>query len=145
MSNARHLAALVSGSVIDASKIPTVVKPPAASRLTASGSGVNGGSLGATGGSQTHTLTSAQAPSHTHSGSTSTAGDHAHTANINTGGNQYYGSVSASVQDGVNMYSGVPTSSAGSHTHNISIDSHGGGQAHNNTQPTIVLNYIIKT
>jgi microcystin-dependent protein len=38
----------------------------AASRLTAAGSGITGTTLGATGGTQTHTMTSAEMPSHTH-------------------------------------------------------------------------------
>lgn len=38
----------------------------AAGRLTTGGSGVNGASLGANGGAETHTLTAAQIPAHTH-------------------------------------------------------------------------------
>jgi microcystin-dependent protein len=90
----------------------------AASRLTTAGSGVNGLTLGATGGSQTHTLTTAQIPSHTH----------AYVGGSNAAGS---GTVGAAGQSN-NGYT-MNTLSAGSDT------------AHNNTQPTIVLNYIIKT
>lgn len=78
----------------------------AASRLTTAGSGVNGLALGATGGSQTHTLTDAQLP----------------TSVIGTGGSTI--ARGSTVSD---------------------LQTIGSGQAHNNTQPTIVLNYIIKT
>jgi len=38
----------------------------------------------------------------------------------------------------------VTTQSAGDHSHNLNIDATGGGAAHNNLQPYIVINYIIK-
>jgi microcystin-dependent protein len=90
----------------------------AASRLTTAGSGVNGSALGATGGAQTHTLTEAQMPAHSHGfvGGPNAAGS---------------GTVGAAGQS-ANSYI-LNTVAAGS------------GTAHNNTQPTIVLNYIIKT
>ena len=78
----------------------------AASRLTTAGSGVDGATLGAAGGAQTHTLTNAQLP----------------TSVIGTGGSTI--ARGATVSD---------------------LQTVGSGQAHNNTQPTIVLNYIIKT
>jgi microcystin-dependent protein len=90
----------------------------AASRLTTGGSGVNGASLGASGGTETHTLTTAQMPSHTHS----------YIGGANGAGT---GTVGAAGQS-ANGYT-MNTLGAGS------------GTAHNNTQPTIVLNYIIKT
>lgn len=89
----------------------------AAGRLTTAGSGVNGASLGAAGGAETHTLTSAQIPAHTHP-LTNAAGAG---GNYATGGAGY----------------GYPTAS------NTSANT-GGGSAHNNTQPTLVTNYIIK-
>lgn len=90
----------------------------AASRLTTAGSGVNGASLGAAGGAQTHTLSTAQIPTHAHGyvGGSNAAGS---------------GTVGAAGQS-ANGYV-MNTLNAGS------------DQAHNNTQPTIVLNYIIKT
>ncbi len=90
----------------------------AASRLTSGGSGVNGASLGASGGAQTHTLTAAQMPAHSHGfiGGSNAAGS---------------GTVGAAGQS-ANAYL-LNTVNAGSDA------------AHNNTQPTIVLNYIIKT
>lgn len=87
----------------------------AASRLTTAGSGVDGGTLGANGGSQTHTLTTAQMPAHTHSGG----------ATVLFGGTA-----------GATSYVGNGSATTGSA---------GSGNAHNNTQPTIILNYIIKT
>ena len=78
----------------------------AASRLTTGGSGVNGSSLGASGGAQTHTLTNGQLPN----------------SAIGTGG------------------STIARGSTVSDLRTI-----GNNEAHNNTQPTIILNYIIKT
>lgn len=91
----------------------------AANRLTTGGSGVNGATLGAVGGAETHTLLLAQMPAHSHtvSGATASGG---------TGSNDLRSSGTAA--------GAAPTTA-----------SQGSGSAHNNTQPTIVLNYIIKT
>ena len=112
----------------------------AASRLTSALSGIDGVTLGSAGGAQVHTLLEAQIPSHSHSGSTSSAGEHAHSYTGPTGSwNLGVGDNSYNVMPG-----GDTTGSAGSHTHSVSIGNTGGGGAHNNTQPTIVTNYIIK-
>lgn len=90
----------------------------AASRLTTAGAGVDGVTLGASGGAQTHTLTTTQIPSHTHN----------YVGGANTAGSGTVGAAGQSANGYV-----MATLGAGS------------DQAHNNTQPTIVLNYIIKT
>jgi len=90
----------------------------AAGRLTTAGSGVDGLALGASGGAQTHTLTTAQMPAHTHTVST---------YRTSTGS------------------SGLQPDNGSSSEGSVTSSSVGSGAAHNNTQPTIVTNYIIKT
>lgn len=96
----------------------------AANRLTNSGTGnpgVNGATLGAVGGVDRHTLTTPQLPQHAHS--------------ITQNGNDNISAVGGTT----NYRPGADTSASGS-TGNT-----GGGEAHPNVQPTIVLNSIIKT
>lgn len=113
----------------------------AASRLTTAGSGVDGATLGAAGGAQTHTLTEAQIPSHTHTGSTSSAGAHTHTFTAATSSSN----LSRAGEDSGTVIPGSSsTDSAGAHTHTLTINATGGGGAHNNTQPTLITNYIVK-
>jgi microcystin-dependent protein len=106
--------------------------------------------LGATGGAETHTLDATQIPSHNHtfSGTTNTTGAHTHDIYGSNGGNA---GVSISVTSNTNndrawYLAGGLAASAGSHSHTYSgtTSSIGGGQAHNNLQPYIVLNYMIK-
>ena len=91
-----------------------------ANRLT---SPIDGDTLGAAGGAESVTLSENEMPSHKHTTTT----PHVH----------IYGA------NGVGKWSVENTVQGGS----ISVDSDytGGGAAHNNLQPTIVLNYIIKT
>lgn len=112
----------------------------AASRLSAS---VAGSTLGAVGGAETHTLTSAQIPAHTHTASTNTVADHTHSSITGTGSMSNISTGGATVVGTTNSTGN--TGSAGSHSHTVTVAANTGGDgAHNNTQPTIILNHIIK-
>lgn len=87
----------------------------AANRVTTGGGGVDGLTLGAVGGGETKTLTTAQTPSHT-----------GHVTAQPTGGVQSGGA-------GAIFVTSVTTAANGS------------GGAHSVMQPAIIINYIIKT
>lgn len=115
-----------------------------ANRLTGLSGGVNGDVLGGVGGAEAHTLTVAQMPAHTHgvTGSTDASGDHTHS----TLGSGFASGGAAGVTGGSSaLVSG--TGAAGNHTHTVTgtAASAGSGTAHNNVQPVIIFNKIIKT
>lgn len=120
----------------------------AASRLTSGGSGLDGASLGASGGAQTHTLTEAQIAAHDHD---ITDPGHVHDlkainfgANRGTPSNNYLGSDTI-YTDTTTPKQTMNSGSIASGTTGVTVNSAGGGGAHNNVQPTLVLNFIIKT
>lgn len=109
----------------------------AASRLTTAGSGVDGATLGAAGGAQSHTLTSTEMPSHTHRIYSQASYD-ANALGIAYGNGAYgLGGPGGNATKG--WYG--PTTVTGPYP----LEATGGGQAHNNTQPTLVVGYIVKT
>lgn len=96
-----------------------------ANRLTNQSGGLNGDTLGATGGSETHTLSVSEIPSHRHP-------PHENITGI-TGGFVY------------NTSAGSGAGNGGGFEYEADTGLAGGGGSHNNVQPTIILNYIIKT
>lgn len=98
----------------------------AANRLV-SGSGLDGSTLGASGGTQTHTLVVNEIPSHSHDIATgSFSGNAAH---------DHSGGVMNPIAKAANLTSANNTDSS---------NATGGGLPHNITQPTLVMSYIIK-
>lgn len=110
----------------------------AASRLTSSYFGGTATNLGAVGGSEGHTLTTAQLASHSHANTLTDPG-HVHNGALNTAA--FFQSPGGGTNVAGNAI--INTSSA---TTGITITnaSAGSGSAHNNTQPTIVLNKLLR-
>ena len=123
----------------------------------------NANVLGESHGEETHTLTTTEMPTHTHTGTTD-SGKASITSNINDAGvtnnqvynNAVYGSGSTSgflySLSGADhqslswaLLSSAVTSTDSGHTHTFTTANTGGSAAHNNMQPYITLNYIIKT
>ncbi|MGJ5019383.1 phage tail protein [Bradyrhizobium oligotrophicum] len=100
-------------------------------------------SAGGAGGEDAHTLTVSEMPSHIHTGNTGNdTPDHTHSYSVaNVSANQLGGgSFPAATSIG-----GASTSGASSrHAHPFTTDASGSGGVHNNVQPTILCNYIMR-
>lgn len=109
------------------------------------GVGLTNRALGATIGTETHTLTSAEMPTHNHEGTTSTNGNHSHGLILNEDdGNSSHnlGQHPAGDADITSNPYTISTENAGSHNHTFTTDNRGLGQAHNNMQPSIFLGNV---
>lgn len=106
-----------------------------ANRLTDQSGGVDGDVLGDTGGEETHALTSGENGAHTHGvGSYNVRANVGNTANGQTNLDDWAGSAGPLSASNVQVGTGVTGTSGSS----------GSGTPHNNIQPTIILNKIIK-
>jgi microcystin-dependent protein len=119
-----------------------------ADRLTGLTNGVNGDTLGATGGLESFTLATANLPSHSHTsgsltGTTSTDGSHTHGEDSTASNGQAEAGTGKSVVEGDTG----TTDSGGSHNHDVTVTGStataGSGTAMPHIQPTLVLNKII--
>ncbi len=134
----------------------------AAGRLSGRAGGVNGAALGAAGGAETHTLSESELAGHSHgagaykgsaSGNTGSAGSHTHNLSRRSDSGSWYSPSYRLTASGHGGSTQDATASAGAHKHSFSVKlsvtgdsgAAGGGGAHNNVQPTLVLNYLIKT
>jgi microcystin-dependent protein len=115
----------------------SAMREASASRLTSTYFGANSTSLGAVGGLESHVLTTAQLASHSHA-----VTDPGH---IHTFSSLFAGAASGATQGGLQ---GTPINPTGitenSATTGISINSTGSNNAHNNVQPTIICNYVMR-
>lgn len=118
----------------------------AASRLTSTYFGGLATNLGAAGGSESHTLTTAQLASHSHANTLNDTG-HFH----DTFGSNQARAASGSIPGGAVVFPQLNNSDDGTmftdaKTTGISINNvtAGSGAAHNNTQPTIIANKLLR-
>lgn len=126
-----------------------------ANRLTNQSGGLNGDTLAATGGAETHTLTTAQLAVHGHGAGDYEAEDHGHPVRYNSLDNASVdpsGSILIGVggADDTSAWTGSPSSTRGRQIGGAgeldisgTSSSAGSGSAHNNVQPTIIENKII--
>lgn len=115
----------------------------AASRLTSTTMTPDGNTLAATGGTQTHTLSSAEMPSHTHTQDAHTHAQNSHThglasADVGTAGAT---SMRSGAQNSTNTSDATTATNQNTTATNQNT---GGGGAHLNVQPSLIFNYIIK-
>jgi microcystin-dependent protein len=152
----------------------TAGKELTASRLTTAGAGIDGATVGASGGTQTHALAEAQLANHLHAqaihahamgGHQHRIPDHVHSPTggwfglVNAG--QLYGYLSGSDGNWIgidainNSTAGIPggptltadmeTTPNTGNSAAVNTGGAGSGTAHQNTQPTMIMNKIIKT
>ena len=105
----------------------------AASRITAAGSGITGTTVGATGGAETVTLTTNQVPKGIY-----TFNDPGHFHSIRQAGIMAPGSGT------VDIASGGLSANGQSATTGITMTDNAGGNLHTNTQPSVIVPWLIR-
>lgn len=119
------------------------------------GAGLTDRTLGAAGGAETHQLSQSELPQHSHTGSGNTGTtntDHTHSTGIGQGfATHVPGTATTQGGSGAPTVTNVVTTTAGmnsnaSHSHSFSFTTSNAGSdgSHNNMQPWIAVNYIIK-
>ncbi len=98
---------------------------------------------------ENETLNTSQIPSHNHPATSAGAGNHSHGMTFGTTGyTAAWGNgvenVSANAGSKNNGWIYPSTAAACDHSHTITISNTGGGSSHNNMQPFVSMNYIIK-
>lgn len=99
--------------------------------------------IGGVFGAASHVLTIGEMPSHNHGGRVSTGGSHSHGFTVL---GQLFSDQSGSrpTLGGANFNQSWSSTTAAAGNHDHSITSQGGGSAHTNAQPTMIMNKIIK-
>jgi microcystin-dependent protein len=99
---------------------------------------------------ETHTLTSAEIPAHSHPNTVSgtfAAATHYHGVNSNFTASYFLGNGLYYTEGSTVVANGTTNTGANDNTASVSIsnaNNTGGGGAHNNVQPSTVINFIIK-
>ena len=104
------------------------------------GPGLTTRRLGEKGGSETHTLTESQIPPHDHT-ATSQANAVVPGGNSNDAANNYWAD-DAGVSSGT-YHTGPANATMNADAVQTTVNNAGGGQAHNNMQPYLAINFII--
>jgi microcystin-dependent protein len=113
----------------------------AAGRLTDQSGGVDGDTLGAGGGEERHTLTTAELASHTH---TATVTDPKHTHDVTSyGGSGGSDNVVSGTDAAGSPRTSASAAKAASTGITVSNANAGSNTPHNNVQPTIIENFIV--
>ena len=125
---------------------------------TGGGTNLTNRLVGATGGTESETLTIAKMPSHTHTGKTSGAGEHIHgyfpffdtsdgklyDCGKGAGTCPFLYNPTGFLDNGGDKDHRLYTNLSDEHNHTLNIIPTGNSNSHNNLQPFLSLNYIIK-
>jgi microcystin-dependent protein len=118
-----------------------------ADRLTGVTGSVNGDTFGATGGAETHVLTTAQLAAHTHTANVTDTHTHGLPASIAgtafSGSTAFFTNANGATLINANVTQTSTVASGGAGSISVTNVNAGSDAAHNNVQPTIILNKII--